>query len=57
MVQGKGTTNTGNVGRKFFSNWEMTARITGVEPESQHPDPTPFMDLEMSLPFFSQFTK
>jgi len=33
VVQGKGTSNTGNVARKFFANAEMVANITGVNVE------------------------
>nr|XP_022904419.1 uncharacterized protein LOC111416597 [Onthophagus taurus] len=33
VVQGKGTSNTGNIGRKFFKNWEKVSEITGVDSE------------------------
>lgn len=33
VVQGKGTSNTGNIGRKFFKNWEKASEITGVDGE------------------------
>lgn len=31
VKQGKGTTNTGNTARKFFSNPQLSAQITGVD--------------------------
>lgn len=31
IVQGQGTSNTGNVARRFFKNAEMSAKITGVD--------------------------
>ncbi|KAL4096813.1 hypothetical protein QTP88_021696 [Uroleucon formosanum] len=31
IVQGQGTSNTGNVARRFFKNAEMSSKITGVD--------------------------
>lgn len=33
VTHGSGTSNTGNIARKFFSNYEIVGQITGVDPE------------------------
>lgn len=33
VIQGKGTSNTGNVSRTFFTNYKISAEITGVDVE------------------------